>query len=249
MMTTDRLYDDAELAQFYDLENDWADDQAFCFNLAKDASSVLDLGCGTGRLAARIAEAYGMPVTGVDPAAPMLDIARKRSGGDKVDWVQGDARQLQLGHRFDLVVLTGHAFQVFLTSKDRLALLRSITAHLNPAGRFIFDSRNPLREEWHEWQAAESERQVTHPTLGTVKAWNEAEHDAATGIVTYRTHYRVLKTGQHHAASSRIAFPPQGEIARLIEQAGLVVDRWLGDWQGSACTPTSREIIPLGRKR
>jgi len=248
-MTTDRLYDDADLAQFYDLENDWGNDLAFCLDLAKGAQSVLDLGCGTGRLAAAIAETYGVSVTGVDPAAAMLEIARRRPGGNKVDWIEGDARQVRLGRSFDLVLLTGHAFQVFLTSHDRLAVLHSIASHLTPTGRFIFDSREPSSEAWHDWQPDNSQRQVTHPRLGPVTAWNAAEHDAATGIVTYQTYYRVLASGQEYTASSQIAFPPQDEITRLIDQAGLTADRWLGDWQGTPRLSTSPEIIPIGRRR
>ncbi len=49
------LYDDPGLAQFYDLANRWGPDFDFCRHLARDASSVLDLGCGTGELAAALA--------------------------------------------------------------------------------------------------------------------------------------------------------------------------------------------------
>lgn len=248
-MTTDRLYDDADLAQFYDLDNDWGSDLGFCFDLAKDAQSVLDLGCGTGRLAAAIAAEYGVPVTGVDPAAAMLAIARQRPGGDGVDWIAADARHLRLPRRFDLVLLTGHAFQVFLTRDDRSAVLATIARHLDPTGRFIFDSRNPAAEEWHEWRPATSERHLLHPTLGSVKAWNDMVQNAATGIVTYETHYLIRDSGRTFSASSQIAFPGKAEIEMLMGDAGLVVDRWLGDWQGNDDRPDMPEMIPLGRLR
>ena len=44
----DRLYSDGDLAQFYDLDNGWGPDLSYCGKLAKDAGSVLNLGCGTG---------------------------------------------------------------------------------------------------------------------------------------------------------------------------------------------------------
>lgn len=72
----DRLYQDAELAQFYDLQNGWAADFDFCVKTADQAGSVLDLGCGTGELAASLAG--GREVGGVDSAAAMLDVARRR---------------------------------------------------------------------------------------------------------------------------------------------------------------------------
>lgn len=61
----DQLYHDPDLVQFYDLENERGSDFAFCLDLARDARSVLDLGCGTGQLAAALAQ--GRRVTGVDP--------------------------------------------------------------------------------------------------------------------------------------------------------------------------------------
>ena len=149
MMEEDRLYQDADLARYYDIENGWADDTAWCREMARGCGSVLDLGCGTGLLAADVAQ-DGARVTGVDPALPMLEIARHRPGGERVTWVAADARDVRLGETFDLVVMTGHAFQVFLTRQDRLAVLETIAAHLAPQGRFIFDSRNPDLEEWRE---------------------------------------------------------------------------------------------------
>src|SRR6185295_14259902 len=114
---TDRLYSDPDLVQFYDIENERGVDFDYCVRFAQGARSVLDLGCGTGQLAAALVD--GRSVSGVDPASAMLDIARRRVGGESVDWVEADARTVRLGRRFDLVLLTGHAFQVFLTPDDR----------------------------------------------------------------------------------------------------------------------------------
>lgn len=94
-------------------------------------------------------------------------------------------------------------------------------------------------EEWR--------REVMHPAFGRVAAWNDVRHDAATGIVTCETHYRIEGDGRRLSAASQIRFTPQDELARLIAEAGLRVTRWSGDWQGNAWTPESTEIIPLGQ--
>jgi SAM-dependent methyltransferase len=242
----DRLYIDPELVQFYDLENDGGADQGYCIAFAEGALSVLDLGCGTGQVA--VAVASGRDVTGVDPAGAMLDVARRRPGGDSVEWVEADARHVRLGQKFDLVLLTGHAFQVFLTEEDQRAVLATIAAHLAPEGRFIFDSRNPTAREWLEWVPEESQRSVEHSRLGTVQAWNDAAWDESAGVVTYDTFYEAAG-GQRFHAQSKIAFPEKATLAGMLHEAGLAVDRWLGDWQGAPWTPTSREIIPVGRLR
>ncbi|MBE1205570.1 methyltransferase domain-containing protein [Aminobacter carboxidus] len=242
----DRLYIDPELVQFYDLENEGGDDVDFIMRFVGDARSVLDLGCGTGALTAMLAD--GRAVTGADPAPAMLDVARKRPGGEHVEWVEGDARSLRLGKGFDLVLLTGHAFQVFLTEEDQRAALDTIAAHLAPGGCFIFDSRNPLAKEWLQWGPDDSRRTIAHPTFGLVEAWNDAVQDAASGIVTYDTFYRVPADGWQFHARSRIAFPAQERLAAMMTEAGLAVDRWLGSWQGAAYAPDMGEIIPIGRK-
>jgi len=242
----DRLYDDPELAQFYDLENEWAADLDYCRNLADGYSSVLDLGCGTGLFAASLTQRSGCEVFGVDPAAAMLAIAAKRPGGERVRWVQGDGRTIRLDRRFDLVVLTGHAFQVFLTEEDRIAALRTIAAHLTPKGRFVFDTRNPAIEAWRKWTPDKSKRHVDHPSLGRVLAWNDASYDPAAGIVTYGTYYKVMANDRLYSSHSRIAFPSQERLVSLIAAGGLVVQRWLGDWSGTAYSPSSPEIIPIG---
>jgi len=245
MSLDDPLYRDPDLAQFYYLENGWAADFDFCMDLAGNAASVMDLGCGTGELAAALAQ--DRAVTGVDPAAAMLDIARVRPGGEKVAWVEADARSVRLDRRFDLVLLTGHAFQVFLTDQDQAAVLATIASHLAPDGRFVFDSRNPAFRSWEKWSNEDSAHTLQHPQLGTIEAWNDYAHDGSTGILTYTSSYRVKETGTIHSASAKIRYTSRMELAARIEAAGLAIDTWLADWQGAPFHPEAKEIIPIGR--
>lgn len=241
----DRLFEDPELVQFYDAENGWADDTRYCLTLAKGARSVLDLGCGIGLLAAALGGSR--EVWGIDPAGAMLDVARQREGGSLVTWVQADARTARLGRLFDLVLMTGHAFQCVLTDDDQRALCQTIAAHLAPGGTFIFDSRNPDREEWREWVPETSRRSFDLPPHGRIEAWNDVRHDPATGIVTYDTVYRN-RNGGIWKASSSIRFASKHDIASRLAEAGLAASTWLGDWQGSPWTEASAEIIPVGHR-
>ncbi len=242
-ISDDPLYRDPSLAQFYDTANRWGPDFDFCMKLAEDANSALDLGCGTGELTAALAATCN--VTGVDPAAAMLDIGRARPGGDKVEWVGGDARTVRLRKRYDLIVLTGHAFQVFLTEEDQRAALATIAAHLSPAGRFVFDTRNPgfygERDVRHS-----SVRQLEHAELGAIEASDESHYDEATGILSYENGYRVLSTGEHFAGRSKILYTSREKLSGLMRDAGLTVDAWYGDWEGNPFHAQAREIIPVG---
>lgn len=79
-------------------------------SLAGDSRKhVLDLGCGTGLICDAMA-ARGHEVTGVDPSATMLDIARQKPNGAKAEWVQSLAQDFKSDKTFDLVIMTGNAF-------------------------------------------------------------------------------------------------------------------------------------------
>lgn len=240
----DPLYRDPALAEFYDAANRWGPDFDYCMALAQGARSVLDLGCGTGELTAALAD--GRSVTGADPAGAMLDIGRKRPGGALVDWVEADARSMRLGRRFDLVLLTGHAFQVFLTDADQRAALATIAAHLEPTGRFIFDSRNPGFRDPNKL-THKSSRLLDHPEHGEIDAWNSSAYDPASGILSYENGYRVTATNRAVSASAQILYTSREKLEAMIGDAGLTVERWLGDWDGSDYHEKAREIIPLGR--
>jgi predicted RNA methylase len=69
--------------------------------LAKGRHAILDLGCGTGVLAAALARKPDCLVVGVDPAVAMLALAKQRCGGASVSWALDDARTARLNRRFD----------------------------------------------------------------------------------------------------------------------------------------------------
>ncbi|ESZ22305.1 MULTISPECIES: hypothetical protein [unclassified Mesorhizobium] len=51
------------------------------------------------------------------------------------------------------------------------------------------------------------------------------------------------------SAESKIAVPTKESLAPMLDQTGLVVEEWLGNWRGEPYAPTSPEIIPIGRLR
>ncbi len=240
----DQLYCAPELATFYDFDNGWGAGLEYCRDLAAAAHSVLDLGCGTGLFLSRLPDSCKS--VGVDPAGAMLEIARNRPGGARVKWIEEDALKLRLADRFDLIVMTGHAFQVFLTEENQRAALRTIAYHIAPGGRFIFDTRNPVEEDWRNWTPDATRRSFKHPELGQVESWNDVSYDRDTAIVTYQTHYRIIASDTHFSAESQIKFTSQKQLASMLADTGLAVETWLGDWNGDPFTMASPEIIPIG---
>src|SRR5262245_13240529 len=153
----DAHYREPILAGLYDAMCPWGVDDELYARLAADAASVLDIGCGTGNFLRELRRRrHRGDLCGVDPARAMLDVAR--DGEPDIDWVLGDVRHLDVGRRFDLVMMTGHAFQVLLTDQDVLAALTCIGHHVEPGrGRFAFETRNPAARAWEQWSIREPE--------------------------------------------------------------------------------------------
>src|SRR5690606_2390323 len=128
----DAHYVDDRLVRTYDpLCPPGADTDFYERLAAPPPRSVLDLGCGTGRLALQLARA-GHRVTGVDPAVRMLEVARQNDLDGRVEWLEGDARSFSLDSTFDLVVMTGHAFQVFHEDAEVASVREGDRRHLHP---------------------------------------------------------------------------------------------------------------------
>jgi len=257
------VFDDALLAAVYDDLDPWAASDDFYLGLAREiGGAVLDLGCGTGRLACRIA-AEGLEVVGADPAAGMLGVARSRPGTEAVAWVQSDGQSLRLARRFDLITMTGHAFQALLSDADALAVLETAAHHLKPDGQFVFETRNPAKRAWLSWTPDQTREVVRTPAQGRVEAFydataeSEAGAEADTGIVGIAQHCRFLDLGLdgglggglggglERIGRSRIRFIERDHLAGLLARAGLVAAAWYGDWHRGAFTPTSKEIIAV----
>lgn len=105
-------------------------------------TEVLDLACGHGRIANRLAE-RGARVTGVDANALFLDLARRdaRERGVDVDYAEGDMRSLPWESRFDRVLLWFTSFGYFGDEGNRRVLAETWKA-LRPDGRLAIDVHN-----------------------------------------------------------------------------------------------------------
>jgi len=95
--------------------------------------SVLDAGCGTGRVAIELAR-HGVDVVGVDVDASMIGEARRRA--PDVEWVEADLAALALGRQFDVVVMAGNV-PLFCPTAKRSALVEACAAHVAQGGALV----------------------------------------------------------------------------------------------------------------
>lgn len=215
----DALFADARLAEVYDaLDGDRGDLAAYVSIVkAEGASAVLDIGCGTGSLAVRLA-AEGVRVVGLDPAAASLAVARRKPLADAVTWIEGEVKDLP-SLDVDVVTMTGNVAQVFLGDEDWIAALAAARDALQGGGLLVFESRDPSRRAWETWTSAP--RRVETPT-GPFETWSEVT-EVRLPFVSFRTGFR-LYDGTVIESSSTLRFRDRGELERSVSQAGLAVE-------------------------
>ncbi len=95
--------------------------------------SVLDAGCGTGRVALELAT-RGVEVVGVDADPSMLATARHR--GPSIEFVEADLASLQLGRGFDIVLMAGNVL-LFTRRGTERSVVRGCARHLGPGGALV----------------------------------------------------------------------------------------------------------------
>lgn len=139
-------------------------------------ATVLDAGCGTGRVAVELAR-RGAEVVGVDVDRSMLAEARRRGPG--LTWVEADLATLALGRTFDVVVLAGNV-PLFCAEASRPALVRSCAEHVAPGGVLVAGFQLGRGYTLEEWDAG-----CEAAGLVRTERWSTWERDPFDASSTY----------------------------------------------------------------
>ena len=243
---------DPRLVVIYDKVNPIAEYETFYLDLAAklSASSIIDVGCGTGLLTCELAT-RGHRLIGVEPSKAMLDVARRRACGERVEWIEGDA--FSLGEsRAELAIMTGHVAQFFLDDEGWHSALIAIRKALLPGGHIAFESRNPLVQPWADekiedhidWPSRTSRRRVEDPVAGRIEWWTEIL-EVEDDRVRTEIHYLFAHSGEELVSSNELRFRTRAELGRSLSDAGFSVESVFGDWDGRPADAVSRELIFL----
>ncbi|MFN3520810.1 MAG: class I SAM-dependent methyltransferase [Phenylobacterium sp.] len=243
----DRLFSDAYLAGLYDVwhPREVRDDFDFYMPRVMAAKAVLDVGCGTGMMLHDARDrGHAGRLCGLDPAEGMLARARRRTD---VEWVLGDLVSAGFEDAFDLVVMTGHAFQTLVEDDEIAAALAAVRRALTADGRFAFETRHPAARAWEQWRP-ERAVEMTDADGRPLRITTEVVRPFDGRTVSF-TH---TFTGPHPAlpmvSRSTLRFLDPAALAIALEAAGLAVEAEYGDWDGGALGAASPEIIVLARR-
>ena len=225
-------------------------DAEYYRRLCAGAGSVLEIGCGTGRIGGQLV-GDGIAVTGLDISSGAVEAAR--SAG--VDAFEADMRAFDLGRVFDRVIAPYNVLYCALTEDDLVASLRCIRAHLAPDGEFAFDvyCADSLLYGFDLMcldRKASPLVEIEAEPIMTVKAanrsWNVFEdsywwpHEQR--IDAYFRHV-AKDDGETIVVNIPQRYLLSGELVSLLARADLMMSAWGGDFEQSVFGPESDLMV------
>lgn len=199
---------------------------------------ALEFAIGTGRVAVPLAE-RGVPVTGVEMSAPMLDRLRTKVDETAIPVVLGDMATARAPDEYSLVYLVYNTISNLLTQAEQVACFRNAARHLGAEGRFVIELWVPEL------------RKLPPGQQSTVFATERGY----IGLETYDVlHQRVVS---HHFVfgedrQARVFRSPHryvwpAELDLMGQLAGFVLESRHGDWTGGEFTAESRSHVSVYR--
>ncbi|MCP4003345.1 MAG: class I SAM-dependent methyltransferase [bacterium] len=233
-------------ADFYNLYvSDFRQDIACYLDVtAKYPGPVLEVGCGTGRVMAKLAQA-GFEVHGVDTARPMLEIARRNLApyGDRAHIADFDLRYAPLYDGFHSVIVSLYSFNTLIDVEEQRLFLRHMTRSLKSPGVVIFDLFCPLSmiqpEISGEWRVIER-------SVGEHKLVVRDRRDMLTPLLERRTQlFSIDGEPEAEMVTHRRYIPPQ-QASQLLREAGYENVRWVQNYDLATAASVESNSRPEG---
>jgi SAM-dependent methyltransferase len=196
---------------------------------------VVELACGTGRIAVPVAKA-GVRLIGVDGSAEMLAVAAEyaAAAGTELDLRLGDMREPPVDERVPLVLIPFRSLLHMTTEADRLQALRAARELLLPGGRLVFDVFAPSPEDVEETHGRWLERE---PGIFERADWDQNE----------RTLTLSVRRGDE-ASTMHLAWLSPPEWRLLLDRAGFDVEEQWG-WFDRRPYDGGEDVVFAARRR
>ena len=205
--------------------------------------SVLELACGTGRIAIPLAES-GLEVTGIDYSEPMVSLARSKAEGRqvRVDWIPDDVRCFDTGKRYGSILLLHNALWHLHDLTDFEECIRCVKHHLASGGFFILDVFVPGLEILNRDPGIRYpySRYTDDDTGQEVQVTQSYRYEADTQIARM-VHYREDSDEVVGGLNLRMYFPK--ELDALLKYNGIRIMEKFGTWDRDTFGPDSRHQL------
>lgn len=247
----------ATSARYYDADYaalGYADDIPFYVELALRAGgTVLEMGCGTGRILLPTAHA-GVRILGLDASADMLATLRKSLASEpaevqqRISLIQGDVRTTFIDSRFALVTAPFRVVQHLLERDDQRAWLRNVRRHLAPGGALCFDVFQPDFVRMTQLGKPTVELERKDPATGQrIRRLAQTSPHFETQRLDVRLQWVTEDSAGADLLLDTVEFTMRwfmrGEIENLLELEGFRITDYWGSFQREPFGRGSRQQI------
>jgi SAM-dependent methyltransferase len=217
--------------------------------------TVLELGCGTGRVLLPLARA-GHTVVGLDGSPQMLARCKAKlrdepkAVRDRVTIHEGDVRSFDLGATFALVIAPFRVVQQISTIEDQLRFLEAVARHLTPGGRLIFDVFNTYFASLASADGKERE-DTPEQKLPDGRSFRRSYRIVRVRWVEQVSEVELIYyisdssggTPKRHVQAFEMRWYLRAELLHLLARSGFRVDTIYGDFDRSPLTDKSPEQV------
>jgi SAM-dependent methyltransferase len=200
--------------------------------------AALEFAIGTGRVAVPLFE-RGVPVTGIEMSAPMIQQLRTKADEDAIPVVVGDMAFTLAAGTFTLVYLVYNTISNLLTQSEQVACFRNAARHLTAGGRFVIELWVPeLRKLPPGQQATVWHAEPAYIGLDTYDVLNQQ-------VVSHHFRFGDGTQAQLFRSPHRYIWP--AELDLMAQLAGFELESRHADWSGSQFTAESRSHLSVYR--
>lgn len=207
--------------------------------LAGDGGA-LEFAIGTGRVAVPLV-ARGIPVTGIELSAPMVDQLRTKADESTIPVVVGDMATAVVPGTFTLVYLVYNTIANLLTQAEQVECFRNAARHLAPGGRFVIELWVPELRKLPPGQQATVWR--TEPGYLGVDTYDVLRQQVVSHHIRFDEHGRTRLFRSPH----RYIWP--AELDLMAQLGGFELESRHADWTGGEFTAESRSHVSVYRLR
>jgi len=242
-------------ARFYDViyhhQRDGVDHEFFLNAIGQTKGKVLEIGVGTGRFFTDALN-HGADIYGIDVSESMIEVLI-----GKLDAAQHYRINLQsivnfkFDFRFDLIIAPFRIFMHVLEKDEQLKALNNIYRHLNPGGKFIFDTFVPdlkqLIKGFENFKDFEGEYEPGKQ----LKRFVSTEPDLINQIINIHFHLEWAEdnTVRHDDWRVPLRYFFRYELEHLVERSEFEQYQIRGDFRGNELNATSKEFIMICQKK
>ena len=198
--------------------------------------AALELAIGTGRVALALA-ARGVPVTGIELSAPMVERLRTKANETELPVVVGDMATTRVPGEFSLVYLVWNTISNLRTQDEQVECFRNAARHLQPGGRFVIElGVPPIRRLPPGQDAVPSGVDEGHLVFDT---YDVVTQDCASH------HYRREPDGTVTYGVGHFRYLWPAECDLMARLAGMELEDRFADWDRSPFSAESESHVSV----